>query len=152
MTLTRAMVLVLAVTGCGATTTNRVDELDADLRVFHEGLRWRRYDDAAEHVPPLVRARFLDAHEDLDGDLRIDDYEVVRVTWTGAGKDHARVRVRYTWHLDSVGRVHETTVDQSWERQVKIWRIVASAHHKGEVMPAHAVSVEDPSPGAAVLP
>jgi hypothetical protein len=146
-----ALVLVLVASGCGAATSReRGEDLVTDLRVFHEGLRWRRYDEAADHVPPAARTRFLDVHEELDSDLRIDDYDIVRVSWSGTRA--AKVRVRCTWHLDSVGVVHETTVDQSWERQGKVWRIVASEHHKGETLPADTLSVELASREAARLP
>lgn len=148
----KALLLSLVlVTACGAASgRSRGEDLTTDLRTFHEGLRWRRYDDAADHVPAALRSRFLDAHETLDDDLRIDDYEVVRVTWNG--KSEATVRVRCTWHLDSVGSVHETTVDQSWERQGKTWRIVAAAHHKGETLPPDTLTVAPASPEASRLP
>jgi hypothetical protein len=100
------------------------ESLIDDVRAFQEGLRWRKYDLAADYVPARVRERFLDAREEVDADLRIDDYEVERVKL--ADGDRAEVRVRYTWHLDSVGMVHVAVVDEDWERQGKVWRILAS--------------------------
>jgi hypothetical protein len=117
-----------------ATGMKAQEDLMYDVRAFQEGLRWRKYDMAADYVPATTRERFLDAHDDIDGDLRIDDYELMRVK---LAEDHekADVRVRYTWHLDSVGAVHDTVVEQQWVRQGKVWRIVASEHRRGEEMP-----------------
>ncbi len=131
MRLLWACAVLLAACGAGQ---KRGEDLLTDVRTFQEGLRWRRYDDAAERIPPASRARFLDAHDELDTDLRIDDYEVLRVTTEGEQK--ARIRVRYTWHLDSVGSVHDTTIDESWERQGKTWRIVGWEQRTGVPMPA----------------
>jgi hypothetical protein len=117
-----------------------------DVRTFQEGLRWRKYDMAADYVPAKAREQFLDAHDDVDGDLRIDDYELMRVK-VEDGKEKALVRVRYTWHLESLGAVHDTVVEQGWEKQGKVWRIVANEHKRGEEMP-RAVVV----PGGLGLP
>jgi hypothetical protein len=125
--------------GCGA-SVKRSEDLLYDVRTFQEGLRWRKYEMAADYVPAAVREKFLEAHDDVDDDLRIDDYELERVKVDD--EKIALVRVKYTWHLDSVGSVHNTVVEQKWERQGKVWRITANAHKKGEEMP-RAVVVSD---------
>jgi hypothetical protein len=136
-----ALLAVLLAAGCSASARSANEDLVTDVREFQEGLRWRSYDRAAGHVPAHRREQFLDAHEELDRDLRIVDYELERVTIERDGR-HAVVRVRFTWHLESVGRVHETTVDERWERQGKVWRIVGAAHRRGEPLPEPALPVE----------
>lgn len=134
--------LILAlVAACSASAKGKHDDLDEHLRDFQEGLRWRNYDRAAAHVRQEEREKFLDAHEILDENLRIDDYEIERVTLGEDGR-RATVRVRYVWHLDSEGRVHDTLVDESWEKQAKVWRIVGSSHRRGEPLPSTALPVE----------
>ncbi len=133
----RALALVLLV-GCGGGMKSSEDLL-YDVRAFQEGIRWRKYDLAADYVPAKVREKFLDAHDDVDADLRVDDYELMRVKLADS-HDRAEVRVKYTWHLDSVGAVHDTVVEQSWEKQGKVWRIVGSEHRRGEEMPRMVVS------------
>ena len=136
-----ALLLLCAGSACSGGAQVRDQELMTDVRSFQEGLRWRKYDQAADHVPAPSRVRFLDAHDELDGDLRIDDYEVLRVTLSG--EREATVRVRYTWHLDSVGRVHESIYDQRWRREGKgrsaIWRVVATEPRSGEPLPTNAM-------------
>jgi hypothetical protein len=133
----RALWLLLTLAACaGAAKAN--DDFMADIRSFQEGLRWRKYDVAADFVPAEKREKFLDAHDETDTDLRIDDYELMRVKLNDS-HETAQVRVKYTWHLDSVGTVHDTVVDQHWEKQGKMWRILASEHQRGEEMPRAAV-------------
>jgi len=143
----RGLWICLVLAGCAASASKRTEDLVSDARAFQEGLRWRRYEEAAQLVPASVRAAFLDAHEEIDDDLRIDDYEIERVT-LAADALHATVRVRFTWHLDSVGTVHETLLDELWERQGKIWRILGTEHRRGPALPPDAL----PAAASAVAP
>ena len=133
----RALVCLLLL-GCGV-GMGKNEDLMFDVRTFQEGLRWRKYDMAANHVPAAAREQFLEAHEDVDEDLRIDDYELEQVKITDEG---ATIRVKYTWHLDSVGTVHDTVCEQRWERQGKVWRIIGNARKRGEEMPRAVVVSE----------
>lgn len=128
----RVMALVL-LCACGAGQKANEDLIN-NIRSYEEGLRWRRYEQAADFVPPEERASFLDRREAIDKDLRIDDYEVVRVT-LAEGHEEAVAQVRYTWHLDTVGTVHETVMECRWKKEKPGWRIVDSKHKRGEEMP-----------------
>ena len=81
----RALFLV-GLVACSSGAARGADLLN-DVRTFQEGLRWRKYEMAADYVPAAVRERFLTAHEELDEDLRIDDYELQRVKVESAGND-----------------------------------------------------------------
>ncbi len=128
----KTLALLVCLAACGSGQRPHED-LVFNVRTYHEGLRWRRYEQAADYIAPDDRAKFLDQREDVDKDLRIDDYETVRVTLSG--QDAAVVQVKYTWHLDSVGTVHETTVEERWEKAEKGWRILETSHKRGEEMP-----------------
>jgi hypothetical protein len=132
--------LLVGGVGCAGAMT-RSDDLLMDVRTFQEGLRWRKYDMAAAHIPPAARDEFLERHDELDKDLRIDDYELERVK-VEDDTATALVRVKYTWHLDSKGSVHDTVVEERWERQGKVWRVVGSAHKRGEELPQGEVVAE----------
>src|SRR5262245_8868763 len=108
-------VLLVSLIACASSSTRSADLLN-DVRTFQEGLRWRKYEMAADYVPAAMRERFLDAHEEMDNELRVDDYEMQRVKVESGGND-AYVRVKYTWHRESVGTVHETVTEQHWELQ-----------------------------------
>jgi hypothetical protein len=96
-------------------------------------VRWERFTAAAAVVPARERDAFLDEREALAEDLRISDYEIVRVK--ERGPDTAEVQVKLTWYQDSIGTVKDTWAAQRWERQGKGWRIIGERMVRGEEMP-----------------
>jgi hypothetical protein len=127
------ILLVLAVlAGCGA-APKRADDLMDAVRGYNEGVRWERFPIAAARVPPREREEFVDERDQIADDLRISDYEVMRVK--GDGERRASVDIKYTWYLDSAGVVHETRAIQRWERHGRAWLIVAERRLRGEPMP-----------------
>jgi hypothetical protein len=129
----RLPILCLLLLGC-ASSPKDGEDLIGEVRVYSEGIRWRKYEDSAARVPPGERETFLDQREALDQELRIDDYEIARVK-VRKGKERAVVLVKYTWHLDSVGVVYDTVVEQIWERRGVLWLRVAESRKRGERMP-----------------
>jgi hypothetical protein len=77
---------------------------------------------------------FLDERENLEKELRIDDYQVARVTM-GKDGDRAVVHVKYTWHMDNRGIVHTTTAAQLWERRGSRWWLADERRVRGKKMP-----------------
>lgn len=129
----RIVLMLATMAGCASPQKKTEDFLD-DVRLYQEGLRWRRYDDAAARRLPAEREDFLDEREELDEDLRIDDYEIERVKF-GQKRSMAVIQVKFVWHLDSVGSVHETVVEQAWEMRGKSWLLIAEARKRGKPMP-----------------
>ena len=141
-----AVVLALVATGCAGGPQR--DMLMESVRAYNEGVRWQRFTAAAVAVPPAERDQFLDEREELADDLRITDYEVVRVASHAAAA--ADVQVKMTWFLDSRGTVHDTWIRQRWERQGKAWRVVDERRVRGEAMPGLAEAAPaDGGPTAA---
>jgi hypothetical protein len=129
MNIPRAMI-VMAALGAGCSAAPKGDTLMDAVRTYNEGVRWERF--AASRVPSQEREDFLDEREILAEDLRITDYEVVRVKDTGEAAD---VQIKLTWYKDSEGTVRDTWVKQAWERQGKAWRIVGESLVRGAEMP-----------------
>ncbi len=73
------IVLVFGLAACGGSARERNESLTDDVRSFQDGVRWRRYEIAAEFVPPDRREKFLDGRDENDHDFRVDDYEIERV-------------------------------------------------------------------------
>ena len=111
----------------------RGENLMDAVRTYNDGVRWERFAAAAAVVPPREREAFIDEREELAEDLRITDYEVVRVK--DKNPDAADVQVKLTWYQDSVGTVRETWARQRWERQGKAWRITGEELVRGDDMP-----------------
>ncbi|MBE7447716.1 MAG: hypothetical protein HS111_02130 [Kofleriaceae bacterium] len=134
-----AVALAVAALACGHAP--RGQPLMDAVRTYNDGVRWERFTAAAAAVPPAERDAFLDEREALARDLRISDYEVVRVKHEDRGAD---VQVKLTWYRDSEGTVRETWARQRWERQGKAWRIVAERVVRGHDMPG--LDPADPAP------
>jgi hypothetical protein len=123
----------MAAAGCGA-AQREPEPLDQAVRVYNDGLRWERFDEAASRLPADRRDDFLDERDQLHDDLRISDYETIRVRFDGKQR-RARVQVKYTWYLESRGVVHETHAVQTWHRGDEIWVMRGERHLRGETMP-----------------
>lgn len=141
--------LFIVALGLGApaciSRADRAENFMVSMRGYNDGIRWQRFANAASAVPAAERDAFLDERADLEKELRIDDWELLRVSYQGDHMQRAEVRVRYTWHLDRVGVVNETTTVQSWERRGKHWVIAEEVRAVGPEMPG----VEEPPPQAA---
>ncbi len=124
-----AVVLVLA--ACHAPRSG--DTLGESVRSYNEGVRWQRYAVAATHVPEKERAQFVDDADERSKDLKITDYEVVKVEQKGDAE--AKVQVKVSWYLDSEGKLNETQAVQTWERHGKTWLVVDESRLRGPEMP-----------------
>lgn len=129
--------LFAVLSGCGAQQS--VEPLEPAVRLYGDGIRWQRFDDAASRLPPERRDDFLDQRDRLHDDLRVHDYEIIRVRFGPEGR-RARVHVKYSWYLESRGVVHETHAIQRWHRPAEVWLMVGEEHLRGEPMPG----IEDP--------
>ncbi len=127
------VLVAVATAGCGAAASK--DALLESVTAYNEGVRWQRFTAAAVAVPPAERDAFLDERERLADELKLTDYELVRVE---PGERRASVQVKVTWFRDSEGIVRDTWIRQRWERQGPAWRVVEERRVRGAVMPGLA--------------
>jgi hypothetical protein len=116
------------------------ETLAESVRAYNEGVRWERYANAAIHVPPAERSEFVDELDQRSKDLRITDYEIIRVDQKS--DKMAQVQVKMSWYLDSEGTLKETSAVQTWERHGKEWWVIEEKRLRGKEMPGLR---EDPS-------
>ena len=109
------------------------DTLGESVRSYNEGVRWQRYDNAAVHVPAAERAQFIDDADERAKDIKITDYEIVRVTQKSDRV--AEVSVKLSWYRDSEGTLRETQAMQTWERHGKTWLVIDETRTRGTEMP-----------------
>src|SRR5574338_205553 len=109
------------------------DTLVESVRAYNDGVRWERFAVAANHVPPQERSMFVDEADERADDVKITDYEVVRVD--SKSDKLASVQVKLSWYLDSEGILRETRSEQTWERHGKTWWMVDETRLKGDEMP-----------------
>jgi hypothetical protein len=124
----------LAALAACASQQKKTESLKESSWHYQEGLRWARFEESAALVPAKDREAFLDEHDKLGDDLRIDDYDVVRIIYK-SGSDEAQVQVKYKWHLDGVGLVKETVTDQRWKLHGNAWLLEDETKRRGEDMP-----------------
>ncbi len=128
----KSMMLVLVLAACGGIPKDG-NTLAESVRDYNEGVRWARYSNAAVHVPPALRAAFVDEWDERGKDLKITDYEVVKVDQKGSRA--AQVEVKMEWYKDTEGKVKETRAVQTWERHGKLWFLVEEQRLRGDEMP-----------------
>lgn len=123
--------LVLALAACHPPKSG--ETLGESIRSYNDGVRWQRFEAAANHVPPKERGQFVDDADQRAKDLRITEVDVVRVE--KKSDRLAEVQVKLAWYLDSEGTLRETHAKQTWEKHGKSWWIVDEARLRGKEMP-----------------
>jgi len=135
----RAALITVLCLACGAPQVRSEEDLSESIRQFNEGVRWGRYAAAASSIPPPQRSQFVDEMDERATDLKITDYEVVKVDPHGTRE--ARVQVKLSWYKASEGTVRETHAIQTWERHGKTWWMVDETRLRGAEMPGLAETV-----------
>jgi hypothetical protein len=135
----RAILISMLVIGCGGAQVRPEHDLPESIRQFNEGIRWGRFEVAASSVPAAQRAEFVDEMDERANDLKITDYDIVKVN--PRGNREAHVQVKLSWYKASEGTVHETHALQTWERHGKAWVIVDATRLRGSEMPGLSESV-----------
>lgn len=135
----RALLTTVVLLGCGAPQVRPENDLSESIRQFNEGVRWERFAAAASSLPPPQRAQFVDEMDERASDLKITDYEVVKVDPHGSRE--AKVQVKLSWYKASEGKLRETHAIQTWERHGKVWWMVDESRLRGAEMPGLPESV-----------
>jgi hypothetical protein len=135
----RAVLITVLLFGCAAAQVHSENDLSESVRQFNDGIRWERFAVAATSIPPPQRAQFVDDMDERANDLKITDYDVVKVD--PRGEREAHVQVKLSWYKASEGTVHETHAIQTWERHGKIWLMVDETRLRGAEMPGLPESV-----------
>jgi len=135
----RAVLITVLMLGCGAPQIRSQHDLSESVRSFNDGVRWERFAVAASSLPPRERAQFVDEMDERATDLKITDYDVVKVD--PHGEREARVQIKMTWYKASEGTVHETHAIQTWERHGDAWLMVDESRLRGDEMPGLTESV-----------
>lgn len=140
----RAALITLFALGCGAAQARDTATLGEAVQSYNDGVRWERYSIAANLIPPRERSQFVDDMDQRSHDVKITEYDVVRVD--PRGEHAAKVQIKMSWYKTAEGTVHETSAIQSWERHGKVWWMVEETRLRGAEMPGLAESpIESPT-------
>lgn len=137
----RAILITMSalVLGCGGAPLRGENGLSESIRSFNDGVRWERFAVAASAIPPRQRAQFVDDMDERAADLKITDYEIIKVD--SRSEREAQVQIKLSWYKSSEGTVRETHAVQTWERQGKLWLMVDETRLRGAEMPGLPESV-----------
>ncbi|MBV8762055.1 MAG: hypothetical protein JO257_32480 [Deltaproteobacteria bacterium] len=127
----RAILLSIVLCACGG--IQQPEPLSDAIRSYNDGVRWERFEIAAVHIPVRERSKFVDDADERSKDIKITDYDIVKVE--PRGDKEARVTVKLSWYKESEGTVHETRAVQTWEKHGKGWLLVDESRVKGPEMP-----------------
>jgi hypothetical protein len=146
----RAALLAIAMLGCGAAAAlHNEPDLPESVRMFNDSVRWERFAAAATAVPPRERSQFVEDMDQRAADLKITEYEIVRID--PKGEREAKVHIKLSWYKATEGTVHETHEVQTWERRGRAWWMVDEIRLRGSQMPGLAEprdSVSDSGAGS----
>lgn len=150
----KAMHVVLAVisvglAACGGPQRDS-DTLQESILAYNEGVRWERFETAASSLPPKLRSEFVDEMDTRAKDLKISQYDIVRVD--KPTKKTAKVHIKVAWYKDSEGTLRETHAVQTWERHGKAWWMVEETRLRGDEMPGLMDLAAKPEPPEAAEP
>lgn len=129
----KSLVLFLTIAACGGLSPKAGETLGDSVRAYNDGVRWERFEVAAVHIPPKQQSQFVDEADERAHDLKITEYDIVRVEQKGDREAH--VQIKMSWYKNSEGTVHETHAMQTWERHGKDWLLVDEARFRGTEMP-----------------
>ncbi|HET9623500.1 MAG TPA: hypothetical protein VFP84_19140 [Kofleriaceae bacterium] len=122
----------LLLIGCGATSQSRTASLSESITAYNDSVRWERFELAAGAIPPRERPQFVDDMDERAHEVKITEYDIVRVDPHG---DEAKVQIKMSWYKASEGTVHETYALQTWEHRGKAWWMVEETRVRGAEMP-----------------
>jgi len=125
--------VLIFLTACSVFSPKPSETLGESVRAYNEGIRWERFEVAAIHVPSKQRSQFVDESDLRAKDLKITDYDVIRVEQRGDREAH--VQVKLEWYKNSEGTMHETHAVQTWERHGQDWLLVDESRLRGAEMP-----------------
>ena len=126
-------IVFLVAAGCGGGAAQSGETLLDSIRAYNDGLRWERFNNSAALVAPSKRADFIEERDKAADDLKITDYDMIRIA--NKGENQAKVQVKYSWYLKSTQSVWETHAIQLWQRHGKDWFLKESHRLRGHEMP-----------------
>ena len=128
----KRLIPFVVLAACGGRQQN-TETLAESIRSFNEGIRWQRYEVAAVSIPPRERSKFVEMMDERSEDLKITDYEIVRVD--RRTDKEAQVQVKVSWYMDNEGTLKQTHAMQTWQRKGKAWLMIDQSRFRGDEMP-----------------
>lgn len=107
------------------------------MQEYNDGIRWQRLEEASSYVTAAQRNAFAARLEQLQ-DVRVTDYQVTAVKVSGDSKAYALVRI--DWYSVRNLQLHQTVVQQTWDRKGDRWEVADQRWVRGKSFPLFAAA------------
>jgi hypothetical protein len=129
---TLALVALALAVGCGIGPAK--SELDRAVMLYNDGIRWKRFEQAAAFVPPEARDAFLARYQASEDRLAVESIEVRRVVPVeGAERPTFDVTVVAAAYVLPSNVLSRQTIVERWQLADGAWRMI---HTDRELAPA----------------
>ena len=119
ISLSLALVILLgcmvSLQGCAGGMGGTVqDQLQRSTMMYFDGIRWKKFSQAALFIPLENRIEFVQKREDARDEFTVTDCEVKGVLYD-SGTETAVVEVEYKWYKLPSMTIRTTRLQQKWE-------------------------------------
>ena len=112
-----ALILICGGTllGCpGGMSGTLKEQLQRSTMMYFDGIRWKKFSQAAVVIPPEKRLDFIQSRESSQDTFFVTSCEVKSVNLDD-DKEEARVEVVYQWYKLPSVTIKTTRLEQTWE-------------------------------------
>src|SRR5580693_5343420 len=115
-----ALLLVLPLAACFTEGYSMKDRVTEAARLYNEGVRWSKLEQAVKYLPKDDARIFVDRMTALEDELEFGDADMVELT-LDKKHDKATARMSYIWMLKRRGLLEKTTTEQTWVEKDGKW-------------------------------
>jgi len=126
-----AVMTVLSTMACAPSANSLGKSLAFASFEFNDGVRWRKYQQAAKRLSPKIRDAYLDHAEKTDEKVNVSEIDLLR-TKIDVQKKTAELRFRFIWHLTSRGIVRKAVLVEHWKQIKDVWFVMKIQHVSGK--------------------
>jgi hypothetical protein len=129
-----ALLLVLPFTACFMEGYSMRDKVTEAARLYNEGVRWSKLEQAVKYLPKDDARIFVDRMTALEDELEFGDADMVELT-LDKKHDKATARMSYIWMLKRRGLLEKTTTEQTWVEKDGRWIMKCEVRLRGSPLP-----------------
>ncbi len=134
-------------TGCFAEGYSMKDRVTEAARLYNEGVRWYKLDQAVPYVPKGQQHAFVERMAALEDELEFADSEMVQLE-VDKKHDQATARMTYTWMLKRRGLLEKTSTEQTWVERDGKWVVKSEVRLRGSPLAIWKERAEMPVEGS----
>jgi hypothetical protein len=120
--------------GCMTEGYSMKDRVTEAARLYNEGVRWNKIEQAVGYLPKEDQRIFVDRMSALEDELEFGDSDMVELT-LDKKHDKATARMTYIWIMKRRGLLEKTTTEQTWVEKDGKWIMKREVRLRGSPLP-----------------